>query len=130
MLPHSFTPSSMLMHILDPALRSLALGAAAAILLFAFRVKNPSARLAVWKGVLYAALAMPLLALMVPSIPFPVPQSIASLFAKTTAASATAPLSQALIAPAVAANSLATLDLNTTPATRDSQQSFTQDSAR
>ena len=129
MLPHSFARSSILMHILDPALRSLALGAAAAILLFVFRVKNPSARLAVWKGVLYAALAMPLLALAVPAVPFPVPESIASLFANSTAA-AVSSSSQTLAAPALAANSVATLDIDTAPATSEPLQSFTSDSAR
>ncbi|HKV47740.1 MAG TPA: M56 family metallopeptidase [Candidatus Acidoferrales bacterium] len=122
MLPHSFARSSMLMHILDPALRSLALGAAAAIVLFVFRVKNPSARLAIWKGVLYAALAMPLLALTVPAIPFPVPQSIASLFTRSTPAVSLS--SQTPTTPAVAANSLATLDIETAPATREPLYSF------
>ena len=88
MLPHSIARYSILMHILDPALRSLALGAVAAIVLFAFRVKNPSARLTVWKGVLYAALAMPLLALAVPAIPLPVPRAVVAFFAKTTSAPA------------------------------------------
>ncbi|HEY6465594.1 MAG TPA: M56 family metallopeptidase [Candidatus Acidoferrales bacterium] len=90
MTPHSFalSSSSFLTHIIDPALRSLALGTVAAILLYAFRVKNPSARLIVWKGVLYAALAMPVLALAVPSLSVPLPSSVAALFAKTRAASA------------------------------------------
>lgn len=89
MTPHSFalSSSSFLKHVVDPALRSLALGAIAAILLYAFRVKNPSARLIVWKGVLYAALAMPVLALAVPSLSVPLPSGVAALFAKTTAAS-------------------------------------------
>jgi beta-lactamase regulating signal transducer with metallopeptidase domain len=89
MTPHSFalSSSSFLMHVVDPALRSLALGTVAAILLYAFRVKSPSARLIVWKGVLYAALAMPLLALAVPSLSVPLPSGVAALFAKTTAAS-------------------------------------------
>ncbi|HSC44869.1 MAG TPA: M56 family metallopeptidase [Candidatus Acidoferrum sp.] len=124
MLPHSFARSSILMHILDPALRSLALGAAAAIVVFIFRVKNPSARLTIWKGVLYAALAMPLLALAVPAVPFPVPESIASLFANSTAA-AVSSSSQTLAAPAVATNSMATLDIETAPATSEPLQSFT-----
>lgn len=127
MLPHSFARSSILMHILDPALRSLALGAAAAIVLFAFRVKNPSARLAVWRGVLYAALAMPLLALAVPAIPFPIPQAIATLFTKSTPAVSLS--SQTLTTPAAAANSLATLDLENTPATREPLDTLTTVSA-
>jgi bla regulator protein blaR1 len=98
MMPHSIARSSILMHILDPALRSLALGAVAAIALVVFRVKNPSARLAVWKAVLYAALAMPLLALAMPAIPFPVPQSVMALFTKTTAASPASTTQAALAA--------------------------------
>jgi len=103
MTPHSFAlfPSSFLMHVVDPALRSLALGTIAAILLYAFRVKNPSARLIVWKGVLYAALAMPALALAVPSLSVPIPSRIAALFAKATAASPvpTTTESYAVVAP-------------------------------
>ncbi|MGH9574122.1 MAG: M56 family metallopeptidase [Candidatus Acidiferrales bacterium] len=127
MLPHSFARPSILIHILDPALRSLALGAAAAILLFVFRVKNPSARLAVWKAVLYAALAMPLLALAVPTVSFPVPHAVATFFTQSTPSVSRS--SQTLAIPAFTANSSATLDIETTPATREPLQSFTPDNA-
>jgi beta-lactamase regulating signal transducer with metallopeptidase domain len=78
--------SSILLHLIDPAARSLAIGILAALALRLFRVKNPSARLAVWAGVLYAALAMPLLALMLPPLSIYLP--VAPLFAKTTSAAA------------------------------------------
>jgi beta-lactamase regulating signal transducer with metallopeptidase domain len=108
MMPQSIAPAywSFLMHILDPALRSLALGGLAALALFVFRVKNASTRLAVWTGVLYAALAMPLLAFALPSLSLPVPTAFAPLFAKTTAASAAPAATQIARAP-LGANDLA-----------------------
>jgi len=78
--------SSLLVHLVDPAVRSLAIGIAAALLLRIFRVKNPPVRLAVWTGVLYAALAMPLLAPAIPPLLLPIP--VSPLFAKTTSAAA------------------------------------------
>jgi beta-lactamase regulating signal transducer with metallopeptidase domain/phage shock protein A len=75
--------SSFLMRIAEPAARSLALGCFAAAALGAFRVKSVSAKLFVWRGVLFAALAMPLLGWVAPSIRVPVP---APAFAKHSAA--------------------------------------------
>jgi beta-lactamase regulating signal transducer with metallopeptidase domain/predicted nucleic acid-binding Zn-ribbon protein len=108
MMPQSIAPAywSFLIHILDPALRSLALGGLAALALVVFRVKNASTRLAVWTGVLYAALAMPLLAFALPSLSLPVPTAFAPLFAKTTAASAAPAATQIARAP-LGANDLA-----------------------
>ena len=85
MNPQSIARSSstLLVHAIDPAARSLAIGILAAGLLRIFRVKSPSTRLAVWTGVLYAALAMPLLALMMPPIPLPIPAG--SFFEKAPA---------------------------------------------
>ena len=74
--------SSLLMRIAEPAARSLALGCFAAAALGAFRVKSVSAKLFVWRGVLLAALAMPLIGWMAPSIRVPVP---APKFVKHTA---------------------------------------------
>lgn len=104
MTPHSVTlfSSSFLRHILDPAVRSLALGAIAALILYAFRLRNPAARLTILKGVLYAALAMPLLALALPTISVPFPETAVALFASA----ATAPhavASQAASKPILAA---------------------------
>jgi beta-lactamase regulating signal transducer with metallopeptidase domain len=92
MIPHSIAngSSSFLLHVVDPALRSLVLAALAAIALRVLRVKDPAARLAVWSGVLYAALAMPLLGLALPTVSVPVPSTFAALLVKTTAASAPA----------------------------------------
>jgi beta-lactamase regulating signal transducer with metallopeptidase domain/phage shock protein A len=74
--------SSFLMRIAEPAARSMALGCFAAAALGSFRVKSVSAKLFVWRGVLLAALAMPLLGWMAPSIRVPVP---APAFAKHSA---------------------------------------------
>jgi beta-lactamase regulating signal transducer with metallopeptidase domain/peptidoglycan hydrolase CwlO-like protein len=65
--------SSLLMRIAEPAARSLVLGCFAAAALGAFRVKSVSAKLFVWRGVLVAVLAMPLLGWVAPSIRVPVP---------------------------------------------------------
>lgn len=61
------------MRIAEPAARSLVLGCFAAAALGAFRVKSVSAKLFVWRGVLVAVLAMPLLGWVAPSIRVPVP---------------------------------------------------------
>ena len=96
--------SSFLVHVIDPALRSLVLGALAAALLYVFRVKSPAMRLTVWTGVLYAAFAMPFLALAVPSLPFPLPSALSSLLPKTSAVSAVAtPPPHSLTSPVFAA---------------------------
>jgi beta-lactamase regulating signal transducer with metallopeptidase domain len=65
--------SNFLVRIAEPAARSLVLGCFAAAALGAFRVKSVSAKLFVWRGVLLAALAMPLLGWVAPSIRVPVP---------------------------------------------------------
>jgi beta-lactamase regulating signal transducer with metallopeptidase domain len=85
MIPHTMAgaSSSFLLDIVNPALRSLALGTIAALLLWALRVKNASARLIVWTGVLYAALAMPMLALAIPSLRVPLPAVVTSVFARS-----------------------------------------------
>ena len=60
-------------YLAEPALRSLVIGCAAAIALAAFRVKRVGARLLVWTAVLCAALAMPLLGVLLPRLPLAVP---------------------------------------------------------
>ena len=71
--------SAFLVHLLAPATRSLCLGCFAALAIGALRVKSVSGRLAVWKMVLYAALAMPLLGLILPPLSFEVPSAVARL---------------------------------------------------
>ena len=68
--------SSLLIHVVEPAARSLVLAALAGLTLAVVRVKSAAVRAAVWRGVLVAALAMPFLAILTPSIrvPIPVPQ--------------------------------------------------------
>ena len=59
----------VMVHLADAAMRSIALACLAVLLLAAFRVRHVSTQLAVWTGVLYAALAMPLLVWLLPAIP-------------------------------------------------------------
>jgi beta-lactamase regulating signal transducer with metallopeptidase domain len=71
--PHSFDSALLVSYVLEPALRSLALGGAVWLLLKVFRVRDVSFRLAAWTAVLYAALAMPLLGQVLPQLPVLVP---------------------------------------------------------
>lgn len=63
--------------LIDPlanaAARALVPAAAAALLLTLFRVRHAALRLAVWTGVLYAALALPFLGVLLPPIPLRIP---------------------------------------------------------
>jgi bla regulator protein blaR1 len=65
--------SSLLIHLAVPAIRAMMLAGIAALGLFVFRVKATPARLFTWTAVLYAALAMPLLGWMLPSLYVPAP---------------------------------------------------------
>jgi len=83
-------------HVTDAAVRALIPAAAAGLLLILFRVRHANLRLAVWTRVLYAALAMPLLGLFLPSIPVRVPArflAIASFARQATVASPVAQIS-------------------------------------
>jgi len=64
---------TLLKYLAEPAARSLVLGCFVAAALGAFRVRSVSTKLLAWRGVLAAALAMPLLALLAPAIPVAVP---------------------------------------------------------
>ncbi len=65
--------TNFLAQLANPAARALALGAAAALALAAFRVKATSTRLFTWTAVLYAALAMPLLESLLPPVAITTP---------------------------------------------------------
>ena len=65
--------SGAMISLVDAAVRSLVLACLAALALAALRVRQVTVHLAVWTGVLYAALAMPLLAWMTPAISLRVP---------------------------------------------------------
>jgi beta-lactamase regulating signal transducer with metallopeptidase domain len=65
--------SGFLGHIVDPAVRSLALACIASGALALCRAKNVSLRLGVWRVILIVALAMPFLALLMPPLPVSVP---------------------------------------------------------
>jgi beta-lactamase regulating signal transducer with metallopeptidase domain len=60
---------SFLTHLIEPALRSLLLAAVAGILVLGLRIYGVKSRLAVWRIVLCAALAMPVLSYVMPSMP-------------------------------------------------------------
>jgi bla regulator protein blaR1 len=64
--------SSFLITVADAAARSILLGCFAAALLAVFRVKSVRMKLLSWRGVLIAALSMPLLIALCPAIPLPV----------------------------------------------------------
>jgi bla regulator protein blaR1 len=66
-------PTSALVALATAAVRILALSGVAGLGLTAFRVKSTSVRLITWTAVLYAALAMPFLERMLPSLPFSAP---------------------------------------------------------
>jgi beta-lactamase regulating signal transducer with metallopeptidase domain len=67
--------SNFLGHIVDPAVRSLALACIASGVLALCRAKNISLRLSVWRAVLVVALVMPFLALVMPPVPVFVPMA-------------------------------------------------------
>ena len=65
--------SGFLGHLVDPAIRSLALACIASGALALCRAKNVSLRLGVWRMILIVALTMPFLALLMPPLPVSVP---------------------------------------------------------
>jgi beta-lactamase regulating signal transducer with metallopeptidase domain len=64
---------SSLMTLVESAVRVVALSGVAGLGLAAFRVRNTSMRLFTWTIVLYAALAMPVLEWMLPTVSVPAP---------------------------------------------------------
>jgi len=68
--------SGMMIFLADAAVRSIVLACLAALALAVLRVRQVTVHLAVWTGVLYAALAMPLLAWMTPAISLRVPMQL------------------------------------------------------
>ncbi len=75
-IAHVLDPSSgFLGHLVDPAIRSLALACIASGVLALCRAKNVAIRLSVWRTVLLVALAMPFLALLMPPLPVSVPMA-------------------------------------------------------
>ncbi len=77
--PVAHACSALLAHLIAPAARSLCLGCFAALAMGALRVKSVSARLAVWRVMLYAGLAMPVLGLILPPLSFQFPAAVARL---------------------------------------------------
>ncbi len=79
--------SGFLGHLVDPAIRSLALACIAGGALALCRAKNVALRLSVWRTILLVALAMPFLALLMPPLPVSVP--MAERFGRLQAAAIT-----------------------------------------
>jgi len=71
-----------LRHLIDPAVRSLSIASVIGLVMVVTRVKDLSLRLSVWKAVVCAALAMPVLAICLPALPvqLPVSERIAGIF--------------------------------------------------
>ena len=71
----------ILAHLIDPAVRSLALASAAGLVMVVAQVRSLFLRLSVWKAVICVALAMPLLAMCLPPlrVPIPVPEGFPGL---------------------------------------------------
>ena len=65
--------ASYLARVAEPALRTLVVAGAAGVSLAALKISGTRAKLAVWRGVLGVAVAMPLLSFLVPSISVAVP---------------------------------------------------------
>ena len=63
----------VLILVAEPALRSIVLACLATLVLAALRVRHVTLRLAVWTGVLYGSLAMPLVVWLMPSTPLHLP---------------------------------------------------------
>lgn len=71
LLPQS---TELLARLGESALRSVAVAAIAALVLALLPSKRAAVRLRVWTGVLYVALAMPLLGILLPRLEMPIPQ--------------------------------------------------------
>lgn len=77
MTPISQVSSGLVIYLLDPAVRSVAFALAVGLVLAALRIGAVPARLAAWKAVLYAALAMPVLVVFLPAVRIPLPGPLA-----------------------------------------------------
>ena len=86
--------SLLLAHLIASAVRSLCLGCFAALALRASRTKIVSARLAVWTALLYAALAMPLLGIMLPSVSLQIPGAAVHLLPRPFGSAIAPPTSE------------------------------------
>jgi beta-lactamase regulating signal transducer with metallopeptidase domain len=78
--------ANVLVQVVNPAARAVALASAAAAGLAAFRVKNTSVRLSTWRAVLYTALAMPLLGWLLPPLAIPTPAFLQRVSQRTISA--------------------------------------------
>lgn len=105
-IPLTYHPADLLVFLAEPALRSLAVASIAALVVALLRGKRAAMRLRIWTGVLYVALAMPLLGALLPGMKVPVPASVWS-----RARMATPPAASEAPAPAVTKTGSSTLNL-------------------
>jgi beta-lactamase regulating signal transducer with metallopeptidase domain len=66
--------NSVLVRLVDPAIRSLLVASVAGLAMAVFKVRSASTRLITWTAVLYIALGMPLFILMLPTVPVTIPR--------------------------------------------------------
>jgi bla regulator protein blaR1 len=78
----------ILSHLIDPAVRSLAIASAAGLVMVVAQIRSLSLRLSVWKAVICVALGMPLLAMCLPPlrVRVPVPEGFPGLADSTSKA--------------------------------------------
>jgi beta-lactamase regulating signal transducer with metallopeptidase domain len=76
--------SILLKYLAEPAARSLLLAAFAAVAIAAFRLRRVSWKAVIWRGVLAAALAMPLLGALMPAVRVPVPVPVRAVPERAT----------------------------------------------
>ena len=81
---HLLTTESGLSLLLISALRATIIAGAAGLGIAIFRLKTTVARLALWRCVLLAALAMPLLGTLLPPTSIPIPRFFETLQTKST----------------------------------------------
>jgi len=104
-IPLTYHPADLLVFLAEPALRSLAVASIAALVVALLRGKRAAMRLSIWTGVLYVALAMPLLGALLPGMKVPVPASVWPTAGTTPSATSAAP------SPAVTNTGSSTLNL-------------------
>jgi beta-lactamase regulating signal transducer with metallopeptidase domain/predicted nucleic acid-binding Zn-ribbon protein len=76
--------SILLKYLAEPAARSLLLAAFAAVAIAAFRLRGVSWKAVIWRGVLAAALAMPLLGGLMPAVRVPLPVPVRAVPERAT----------------------------------------------
>jgi bla regulator protein blaR1 len=110
--------SGLLAHLADAALRSVAMACLAAIVLAWARRKDAVLHLVIWRVVLYTALAMPLMAWLMPGLPLPLPATLAKQQAQIISPVSEVRTAELVPAPTVFKTQLATLPAAPVPRTQ------------